>query len=658
MDIEIRGEILDDDWGEWYEWLGYSCTYPRKVINQLKLANGESITVKINSPGGDIFAASEIYTELRGYSGEVTINITGIAASAGSVIAMAGKSRMSPTAQIMVHNVSTGTYGDYRDMDHASEILKNANDTIANAYMCKTGMSREEALELMNNETYLSAQKAKELGLIDEIMFEDDNKVNLSALSNLKMNKLYNSMAYSPVDLIKNLKNRFNDESHPIQSQKNKDDFLLEQKAKSLINLMKIGGIQIMFKNREDYLNQRQALVNKAQQLHKEGKYEDSMAVGPEIENLDKSFDNFAKSQANLKALEDNKVPINLGNLSNDAVEGTLIDKLNNKGEGQEEGKEPTAYVNAWAKDMLGMQMTNQEKSAFNLVNQFTHTTANTGIVIPETVMTGIWKEIEEQYPLWNDVFKTYIKGKVTLLKSDSSTDAKWYDEATKVEDGKETFAEATLNGCELARCVTVSWKLKEMAIDEFIPFIQGQLSEKIGAALGYGVSHGRGTPGDSDGWKEEPMGIVTVLNKPENTSQVIEYEGTEPTYKQMTGAMAKVKGAYKNGAAIYANGTTIWNELANIVDATGKPYFVANPIAGGVGTILGKVVKEDDSMSDGEILIGNPNRGYHANINKQVLLDSEDHKKERETDYLAYGIVDGNVRTVKAFALLKKKSL
>lgn len=302
--------------------------------------------------------------------------------------------------------------------------------------------------------------------------------------------------------------------------------------------------------------------------------------------------------------------------------------------------------------------MTNQEKSAFNLVNQFTHTTANTGVVIPETVMTGIWKEIEEQYPLWNDVFKTYIKGKVTLLKSDSSTDAKWYDEETKVEDGKETFAEATLNGCELARCVTISWKLKEMAIDEFIPFIQGQLSEKIGAALGYGVSHGRGTPGDSDGWKEEPMGIITVLNKSENTSQVIEYEGTEPTYKQMTGAMAKVKGSYKNGASIYANGTTIWNELANIVDATGKPYFVANPIGGGVGTILGKIVKEDDSMLDGEILIGNPNRGYHANINKQVLLDSEDHKKERETDYLAYGIVDGNVRTIKAFALLKKNSV
>lgn len=240
MDIEIKGEIVNDEWGEWYEWLGYSCTYPKKVINQLKLANGEPITVKINSPGGDIFAGSDVYTELRSYSGEVTIRITGIAASAASVIAMAGKSIMSPTAQIMVHNVSTSTYGDYRDMDHASEILKNANDTIANAYMCKTGMSREKALELMNNETYLSAQKALELGLIDEIMFEDENKVNLSSLSNLKTDKLYNAMAYSPVDLIKNLQNKVKQEDHPIQ--KNKDDFLLEKKSKSLINLMKIGG--------------------------------------------------------------------------------------------------------------------------------------------------------------------------------------------------------------------------------------------------------------------------------------------------------------------------------------------------------------------------------------------------------------------------------
>ncbi|WP_297634755.1 head maturation protease, ClpP-related [uncultured Clostridium sp.] len=242
MEIEIKGDILDNDWGEWYEWFGYSCTYPKKITNQLKQANGEAIVVKINSPGGDIFAGSEIYTELRDYKGEVIIKITGIAASAASVIAMARKSKISPTAQIMVHNVSTNSYGDYREMEHTSEILKNANDTIANSYMCKTGMSREAALEMMNNETYLSAEKALELGLVDEIMFEDSNKVNLSTLNNLKMDNLINSIGNAPIEVIKNFKNRLKNSNHPIQE--NKDDFLLEQKSKSMINLLKFGGIK------------------------------------------------------------------------------------------------------------------------------------------------------------------------------------------------------------------------------------------------------------------------------------------------------------------------------------------------------------------------------------------------------------------------------
>lgn len=238
MDIEIKGEIVSDDYGPWYDWLGFSCSYPKKVTNVLKEANGEDITVKINSPGGDIFAASDIYTELRSYKGNVKIIITGMAASAGSVIAMAGKSAISPTGQIMVHNVSTSTYGDYRDMDHTSEILKNANDTIANAYMCKTGMSREEALELMNNETYLSAEKAKQIGLVDEILFEDESKVKLSSLNNIDTNKLYNSI--SAKEILVNMKNSILKNNHPL---KNEDDFLLQKnKAQAQINLMKIGG--------------------------------------------------------------------------------------------------------------------------------------------------------------------------------------------------------------------------------------------------------------------------------------------------------------------------------------------------------------------------------------------------------------------------------
>ena len=107
MDIDIKGDIISDDYAWIYDWLGYSYTSPSTVVNKIKEANGEDLDIKINSPGGDVFSASEIYSELRAYKGNVNIKIIGLAASAASVISMAGYSSMSPTAQLMVHNVSS-----------------------------------------------------------------------------------------------------------------------------------------------------------------------------------------------------------------------------------------------------------------------------------------------------------------------------------------------------------------------------------------------------------------------------------------------------------------------------------------------------------------------------------------------------------------------
>ncbi|MDH2474260.1 MAG: Clp protease ClpP [Clostridium perfringens] len=235
--IEIKGDIIEDD-SQWiYDWIGWSYTSPKNVINKLKEANGQPVTLKINSPGGSVFAASEIYTELRNYTGDVNIQIVGLAASAASVIAMAGRSSMSPTAQLMVHNVSTRAGGDYRVMEHTAEILKNANDTIANAYIAKSGMTREEALELMDKESYLSAQKAKELGLIDEIMFDNmqsrlTNNVNLG---------LYNSLSSIPEEIL-NLINKSSNQ--PIIKESNMVDIFMQQKAQSELDILKLGGIK------------------------------------------------------------------------------------------------------------------------------------------------------------------------------------------------------------------------------------------------------------------------------------------------------------------------------------------------------------------------------------------------------------------------------
>lgn len=175
MKINIKGPIISSNDAWIYDWLGIEATSPKSVNKAIEKANGDDLEVEINSGGGSVFAGSEIYTALKSYKGNVTVRIVGLAASAASVIAMAGnRILMSPTAQIMIHNATARSSGDYRDMDHTSEVLKNTNKTIANAYKIKTGKTEEELLELMDKETWMTADRAKELGFIDEIMFDDD----------------------------------------------------------------------------------------------------------------------------------------------------------------------------------------------------------------------------------------------------------------------------------------------------------------------------------------------------------------------------------------------------------------------------------------------------------------------------------------------------
>jgi len=176
--VSIRGPIVSSNEQRIYEWFGIEATSPKSVMNVINSAEGDDLEVEINSGGGSVFAGSEIYTALKSYTGNVTVKIMGIAASAASVIAMAGKKIiMSPTSQMMVHNVSAMASGDHRDMSHMSDVLKGANETIANAYMIKSGKTQEELLELMDNETWLTPSKAVEMGLADEIMFEELNLV-------------------------------------------------------------------------------------------------------------------------------------------------------------------------------------------------------------------------------------------------------------------------------------------------------------------------------------------------------------------------------------------------------------------------------------------------------------------------------------------------
>lgn len=174
--IDIRGVIVPDDDHWIYDLFEVTATCPKYVRDLLASTNGEPVTVTINSCGGDVTSGQEIYTVLREYSGSVLIQIQSMAASAAAVIAMARESEISPVAQLMIHNVSTRAEGDYRDMEHAAEVLRNSNQALSNAFSAKTGKSQEEILELMNRETWLTADQAVAQGFVDRIMDSADAK--------------------------------------------------------------------------------------------------------------------------------------------------------------------------------------------------------------------------------------------------------------------------------------------------------------------------------------------------------------------------------------------------------------------------------------------------------------------------------------------------
>lgn len=335
------------------------------------------------------------------------------------------------------------------------------------------------------------------------------------------------------------------------------------------------------------------------------------------------------------------------------------------EGEGQQERQagfvEPAQYRDAWAAAMLGREMSAEQRQLYESTNAqyraYTHTTENTSVLIPESVVGGIWKRAEESYPLWADVRKLHVRGTLTMKKHTgiSAGDAAWYDEGTAVADEQNAFAEFSLTGCELAKSVTVSWKLRAMAIPEFIAFIEAEIGDRMGVALGTAVYSGKGKPGVGDAFLPEPNGIKTALLAETNTPQVVTYAAADGiTDTNLRTAVSKLHSSYTNRAVWYANNTTVWTDLAEIKDGEGRPIFITDQAQqGAVGRIFGLLVKVDAGLPDGEVLFGAAKDGYVANIQEDMTMHTEEHVKARTTDYMGYAIVDGDVLDTKAFALV-----
>ena len=198
----LEGVIAEESWFE-------DDVTPSAFKADLFAGSGP-ITLHINSPGGDCIAASQIYTMLMDYPYDVKVQIDGIAASAASVIAMAGtKVSMSPTSLMMIHNPLTFALGDSEEMRKAIQLLEEVKESIINAYEIKTGLSRTRLSHMMDAETWMNAQKALELGFCDEVLFQPEkvDKVQNSftfsrrAVNNCLLDKLKACIPKEPPDL-------------------------------------------------------------------------------------------------------------------------------------------------------------------------------------------------------------------------------------------------------------------------------------------------------------------------------------------------------------------------------------------------------------------------------------------------------------------------
>lgn len=195
--LTLSGVIAEESW--------FDDEVTPKIFRDELMSGEGDITVWINSPGGDCIAAAQIYNMLLEYKGNVTIKIDGIAASAASVVAMAGnKVIMSPVSMLMIHNPMTMAAGDTTEMKKAISMLTEVKESIINAYELKTGMGRDKIAKLMDAETWMDANKAVELGFADEILSRESS-VKQSAMmysENVVSRKLWNKMSakYRPKD--------------------------------------------------------------------------------------------------------------------------------------------------------------------------------------------------------------------------------------------------------------------------------------------------------------------------------------------------------------------------------------------------------------------------------------------------------------------------
>ena len=411
----------------------------------------------------------------------------------------------------------------------------------------------------------------------------------------------------------------------------------------------------------EDYKAKRDEFMAQAKAALDSGKIEDAKAARKSIEDLDAAYEAAQAEAANIEALgaglSKPAAPVAPQAIAA-ATDGPIVaPAVVDAPQARED-----VYRMAFAKTLMGQSLSANESEVFANVNREAFATvpnkaADNQVIIPTTMKQQIWQEIAELHPIVGDVEFTDVPGKIEIPKEVSDGGAAaWVDEDDAAVSGVVSFGSVILDGHELVKAITVSWKLKTMSIDAFLTYITSKIAERMGAAIANAIVSGQGVPGQSDTFKAQPYGIITRLKAETGTPQVVTYTHSGSVgYANITKALGLIKSGYMDGVKIYAKNSDIWNQLANITTTQKQPIFIPDPTGQTIGRLFGREVIEEDAIPAGSFLIGNVRRSYVMNRNQDVSIYTEDHVKERTTDYMGYAILDGDLLTTKAFALVEE---
>lgn len=403
--------------------------------------------------------------------------------------------------------------------------------------------------------------------------------------------------------------------------------------------------------NREQYMQKRQELLGKAENCIKSGNLDEFKSFETQIKDLDTQFESEAKAQADLQALSNNAI-----GMQEDAINNIFDNNNTIVNNDIREIASSKTYEEAFTKQLMGKTMTPSEQKVFNQVNDVT--VKNNSYLVPTTWVSQIWSEAEEIHPILGDVNKTSVPGDLDYPKAELNGNGAFYDEDDTITGDNVEGGDLHLKGYELAKVVTVSWKMQKMSLTDFQTWLRRKISIKLSNSMANAHFNGLGVAGSLDSHKSQPLGVITALKKEDSTPQVIEIEkDTEITYSSITYLISLVNSVYTKKSKFYANSKFIWRVLANIIDANGRPIFVPDPTGQTIGRMFGYVVCEEDAIADNQLVFGNFADAYPCNVQQDITLYTQDTVKSRKTDYMAYAIYDSMPLTTKAFALLEKKT-